>query len=185
MADRKNGMDDVKVTDNAATVENQGITSEKRRTSRFTGSYNHTMDAKGRLVIPAGFRDKLGETFYVAPSYDFRSIAVYPNEKWEEQSEKFESLGKFNAKLNAYLEQFYALSFEGQECDNQGRLLLPANIRAKILGEEKEIEITGANDHVRIVAAPAGQKAWDKFNDDLPDMLELIGNLEQQNSSKE
>lgn len=177
--------DENKIAENAATVENQGKTAEKRRSLRFTGSFNHTMDAKGRLVIPTGFRDKLGETFYVAPSYDFRSIAVYPNEKWEEQSEKFESLGKFNAKLNAYLEQFYALSFEGQECDSQGRLLLPSNIRQKILGDEKDIEITGANDHIRIVAATTGKKAWDKFNDDLPDLLELIGNLEQQSTARE
>lgn len=177
--------EETKVADNAVTVENQEKKAEQRRRSRFTGSFNHTMDAKGRLVIPTGFRDKLGETFYVAPSYDFRSIAVYPNEKWEEQSEKFESLGKFNAKLNAYLEQFYALSFDGQECDNQGRLLLPANIRQKIIGDEKEIEITGANDHIRIVAASAGRKAWDKFNDDLPDLLDLIGTLEQQNNGKD
>lgn len=185
MADQKTGMNDSEIVNNAATVENQGMTAEKRRNARFTGSYNHTMDAKGRLVIPTGFRDKLGSTFYVAPSFDFRSIAVYPNEKWEEQSEKFETLGKFNAKLNAYLEQFYALSFDGQECDNQGRLLLPANIRSKILGDEKDIEITGANDHVRIVAASTGRNAWDKFNNDLPDLLELIGNLEQQNGNKE
>lgn len=174
-----------RTANSAAAVENKDNIAEKRRIRRFTGSYNHTMDAKGRLVIPTGFRDKLGETFYVAPSFDFKSIAVYPNEKWEEQSERFESLGKFNASLNAYLDQFYALSFEGQECDGQGRLLLPAGIRQKILGEEKDIEITGANDHVRIVAVSAGKNAWEKFNSDLPGLLELIGNLEQQTGPKE
>ena len=98
--------DENRTANSAAAIENKDNIAEKRRIRRFTGSYNHTMDAKGRLVIPTGFRDKLGETFYVAPSFDFKSIAVYPNEKWEEQSERFESLGKFNASLNAYLDQF-------------------------------------------------------------------------------
>ena len=52
------------------------------RPARFIGSFNHSLDTKGRLVIPQNFRDKLGEKFCVAPSYDFKSIAVYPTEMW-------------------------------------------------------------------------------------------------------
>ena len=62
--------------------------NEKLRARRFIGSYSHSLDSKGRLVIPQGFRDKLGETFCIAPSFDFRSIAIYPTEKWEERSER-------------------------------------------------------------------------------------------------
>ena len=107
--------------------------NEKQTQKRFIGSFNHSLDSKGRLVIPQGFRDKLGETFCVAPSFDFRSIAIYPTEKWEERNKTYERLGKLNPALNRYLEQFYALSFDEQTCDAQGRVLLPANIRQKIL----------------------------------------------------
>ena len=126
--------------------------SEKSRTVRFIGSFNHSLDTKGRLVIPQTFREKLGETFCVAPSFDFKSVAIYPTEKWEERNETYEKLGKLNPALNRYLEQFYALSFDEQTCDAQGRVLLPANIRQKILREERDMEITGANDHVRVAA---------------------------------
>ncbi|MER1993958.1 MAG: hypothetical protein ABS897_07980 [Eubacteriales bacterium] len=159
---------------NAATPE----TSEKKSPKRFIGSFNHSLDSKGRLVIPQGFRDKLGETFCVAPSFDFRSIAIYPTEKWEERNETYERLGKLNPALNRYLEQFYALSFDEQTCDAQGRVLLPANIRQKILHEERDMEITGANDHVRVAAITDSGDIWNQFKNELPQLLEMIAGLE-------
>ena len=161
---------------NAATPENK----EKKGIKRFIGSFNHSLDSKGRLVIPQGFRDKLGETFCVAPSFDFRSVAIYPTEKWEERNETYERLGKLNPALNRYLEQFYALSFDEQTCDAQGRVLLPANIRQKILHDERDMEITGANDHVRVAALSDSGDIWNKFRDELPQLLDMIAGLEEQ-----
>ena len=152
----------------------------KPRAKRFIGSFNHSLDTKGRLVIPQNFRDKLGETFCVAPSFDFKSVAIYPTEKWEERNETYEKLGKLNPALNRYLEQFYALSYDEQTCDGQGRVLLPANIRQKILREERDMEITGANDHVRVAALSTSGDAWKNFNEELPQLLELIAGLESQ-----
>ena len=152
--------------------------NEKQTQKRFIGSFNHSLDSKGRLVIPQGFRDKLGETFCVAPSFDFRSIAIYPTEKWEERNETYERLGKLNPALNRDLEQFYALSFDEQTCDAQGRVLLPANIRQKILHEERDMEITGANDHVRVAAVSESGDIWNQFKNELPQLLEMIAGLE-------
>ena len=160
--------------ENAGTLENKG----SGRKIRFIGSFNHSLDAKGRLVIPQSFREKLGEQFCVAPSFDFKSIAVYPTEMWEKRNEAYEKLGKLNPALNRYLEQFYALSYDEQTCDGQGRVLLPANIRQKILGEERDVEITGANDHVRVAAMTASEDIWNKFKDELPGLMEMIAELE-------
>jgi len=146
---------------------------------RFIGSFNHSLDNKGRLVIPQSFREKLGESFCIAPSFDFNSIAVYPAPMWEKRSASYERLGNMNPALNRYLEQFYALSFDGQSCDAQGRILLPVNIRTKILQEEKDVEITGANDHVRIVSAAASREGWDSFRSELPELLQMIAALEK------
>ena len=155
--------------------------TEKQRPVRFIGSYSHSLDTKGRLVIPQPFRDKLGERFCVAPSYDFKSIAVYPTAMWEKRNESYENLGDLNPAVNRYLEQFYALSYEEQTCDGQGRVLLPANIRAKILGEERDVEITGANDHIRVVAEKVSSDGWGQFNAELPQLLEMIAGLEANN----
>ena len=156
---------------------------EKKRPVRFIGSFNHSLDNKGRLVIPQGFRDKLGESFCIAPSYDFSSIAVYPTEMWEKRNETYERLGSLNPALNRYLEQFYALSFDEQTCDNQGRVLLPANIRVKILGDERDVEVTGANDHVRIAAANASQQSWESFKGEIPALLDLIAAMDRNSNN--
>lgn len=159
---------------NAATPVNKGT----ERKTRFIGSFSHSLDNKGRLVIPQNFREKLGERFCVAPSFDFKSIAVYPTEMWEKRNEAYEKLGKLNPALNRYLEQFYALSYDEQSCDGQGRVLLPANIRQKILGEDRDVEITGANDHIRVVAESASHESWEQFNAELPQLLDMIAGLE-------
>ncbi len=157
----------------------QASIQQEPRSPRFIGSFNHSLDNKGRLVIPQGFRDKLGETFCIAPSYDFQSIAVYPTAMWERRNAQYERLGNLNPALNRYLEQFYALSFDEQSCDAQGRILLPVNIRNKILQDERDVEITGANDHVRIVSARTGRDSWTGFMQELPSLLDLIAGLEQ------
>ena len=154
----------------------------KKKRIRFIGSFNHSLDNKGRLVIPQNFREKLGDHFCVAPSYDFRSISVYPLDMWERRSEAFEKLGQLNPAVNRYLEQFYALSYDEQSCDAQGRVLLPANIRQKLLADERDVEITGANDHIRVVAAAAGRDGWDQFRNELPGLLEMIAALEKTDS---
>lgn len=158
------------------TEEDKQLLDKYSRT--FIGSFSHSLDAKGRLVVPLSFRETLGDTFCIAPSYDFESIALYPNLMWARMREHYEKLSRMNSALKRYLEQMDALSFRDQECDNQGRVLLPAKIRSCILGEEKDVDITGANDHVRVVAHVTAEEQFKQFKDDLPDILQNICMLE-------
>ena len=167
----------------AAAASDMPLTEEERRlldkySRTFIGSFSHSLDAKGRLVVPLVFRETLGDTFCIAPSYDFKSIALYPNLMWARMRDRYDKLGKMNSSLKRYLEQLDALSFRGQECDNQGRVLLPAKIRSCILGDEKDVDITGANDQVRGVAHISADEQLEQFMADLPSILEDIGSLE-------
>lgn len=167
----------------AAAADAQPMTEEDRQllekySRTLIGSFSHSLDAKGRLVVPLVFRESLGSTFCIAPSYDFKSIALYPNLMWARMRDRYEKLGKVNSSLKRYLEQLDALSFRGQECDGQGRVLLPAKIRSCILGDEKDVEITGASDHVRVIARVKGDEVFEKFMDDLPNILDDISALE-------
>ena len=162
----------------ALSAEDQALLDKYSRT--FTGSFSHSLDAKGRLVVPLAFREYLGATFCIAPSYDFRSIALYPTLMWARMRDHYEKLGKVNAQLRRYLEQLDALSYRGQECDAQGRVLLPGKIRQNILGDEKDVEITGAHDHVRIVARPSAETQFASFMADMPNILDAISALEEQ-----
>ena len=146
----------------------------------FIGSYSHSLDGKGRLVVPQTFREELGKSFYIAPSKDFSYAALYPPLAWARVRERFANLGTLNPQLNMFLDQFDSLSFRGQECDAQGRLLLPTKVREELLYGEKDLEVTGANDHVRVIAASRAAKAKEDFKAALPDILKLIGDLEMQ-----
>lgn len=119
----------------------------------------------------------MGDTFYIGPTFDFKAIALYPNLVWAQIRDGYAKLGRMNRELNLYTEQFDALSYRGQECDGQGRVLLPAKIRSLILKDEKDVEITGAQDHVRIVGRAAAEAKTQAFLDNLPDILDVIGSL--------
>ena len=87
----------------------------------FIGSYSHSLDGKGRLVVPQSFREELGKTFYIAPSKDFSYAALYPSASWARVRDGFARLGSMNAELNMFLNQF--LSMTGDEI-KAGRILL-------------------------------------------------------------
>lgn len=166
--------------DNAANplnAEDQALLEKHRRT--LIGSYGHTLDNKGRIVIPQAFRDMLGEQFCIAPAFDFKSIAVYPELQYARMRERYAAMARQSMKkeLLKYIEFLDALSYRGQECDAQGRVLLPTRIRQVILGEEKEVQITGAGDHVRIVVRQADDDMLAAFLENLPEMLDSIGSL--------
>lgn len=169
--DRNRQMDE-----NAETSEDTDLLLQYDRS--FFGSYTHTVDTKGRLVIPQSFRENLGSSFCIAPSFDFRSVAIYPGIKWARLRKSYEKLGHMNPSLNLFLEQFDALSYRNQECDGQGRVLLPSEIRELILKNEHDVRITGANDHIRVVAVPGEKQRWDEFMKGLPDVLNVIGSLD-------
>ena len=98
---------------------------------------------------------------------------------WARMRDRYEKLGRVNSSLRRYLEQLDALSFRDQECDGQGRVLLPAKIRACILGDDKDVEITGASDHVRVVTRVSADEQFQKFMQDLPGLLDDISALEE------
>ncbi len=148
----------------------------------FIGTYQHSLDSKGRLVVPQSFRENLGQTFYIAPSKDFSYVALYPNLAWARVRDSYSKLGSLNPMVNMFLNQFDALSFRDQECDAQGRILLPQRVREELLFSEKDVEITGANDHVRVIAASHAQQARTDFRANLADTLRVIAEMEARNA---
>ena len=145
----------------------------------FSGSYTHGIDAKGRLIIPATFREDLGPQFVVAPTPDFQAIAVYPAQEWIRQEEKLEALADLDARAIRLINQFSKYSYKDSETDLQGRLLLPQKLRSKYLENVKDVEISGAKTYIRIVSAEAGEREDELFSQDFPDPLAFIAELQQ------
>ena len=111
----------------------------ERQVGNLIGQYQHSIDAKGRLFIPAKFREELGETFYVTIGLD-GCLSVYSDTKWASLIEKVEALPLSKARS---MRTRFANAAKC-EPDAQGRILIPANLReyAKL---EKEVIITGAS----------------------------------------
>lgn len=142
----------------------------------FTGTFAHTLDSKGRMVIPLAFRDMLGKTFTVAPEFDFKSIAVYPELAYVRMREAHDKELKENnnPERRKYLQWLDAYTFRAQECDGQGRVLLPARLRQVILGEDKDVDIMGAGDHLRIAVRV---KCEDQLMDFIANIDSVLANM--------
>ena len=113
----------------------------------MTGVYQHTLDAKGRLIIPARFRDQLGDEFTVTRSLD-GCLAMYASPEWQALEEKLNALPMTNEKARS-LKRFLLGSAVICELDKQGRILLPQVLRDRA-GLDKDITLLGVGDHIEI-----------------------------------
>ena len=113
----------------------------------FTGEYRHNLDAKGRLIIPARFRDQLGDEFTVTRSLD-GCLAMYASPEWQALEEKLNALPMTNEKARS-LKRFLLGSAAICELDKQGRILLPQVLRDRA-GLDKDITLLGVGDHIEI-----------------------------------
>ena len=103
------------------------------------GQYINKIDAKGRLAIPAKYREELGETFYVTIGLD-GCLSVYSDAKWAELTAKFDALPLAKART------MRALFANAAKCepDAQGRILIPAKLRS-YAALDKDVVINGAS----------------------------------------
>ena len=113
----------------------------------MTGTYEHSIDAKGRLFIPAKLREELGVTFYLAMGVD-ECLAIYPQETWNRFTEKFASLPM---SQSAAMRPLFANASKC-ELDSQGRIVIRQKLR-KYAGLEKDAVIIGVNDRAEIWSA--------------------------------
>ena len=110
----------------------------------MTGEYQHTLDVKGRLFIPARLRDELGGVFFVTLAID-KCLAAYSAESWQIFSDKVNAMPYVKQRKMRPLFAFAARC----ELDSQGRILLPQNLR-DYAGLTKSVTIVGSNNHAEL-----------------------------------
>lgn len=122
----------------------------------LTGEYNHQLDAKNRMRIPAKLKKELGDEYYFAKGIN-NCIYVFSKEAAEQQFEKFKDVKLFDAVKQKSLRAF-AKSFVCAVEDGQGRVILSPELRSHAR-VEKDLVICGAVDHVEIWA----KKVYDEY----------------------
>ena len=114
----------------------------------FMGEYNHTIDAKSRLIIPSKFRESLGDQFVVTKGLD-GCLFVFDNAEWTAFEEKLQKLPSLtNPDVRKFIRFFMAGASE-VEVDKQGRILIPASLK-DFAALEKDVVLIGVGSRVEI-----------------------------------
>ncbi len=124
----------------------------------FLGEYQHALDNKGRITIPARFRELLGERFVATKGLD-NCIFLYPLDEWKTIEEKLHALPLTRADARSFVRFFFSGASE-LELDKQGRTVLSGNLRnyAQI---EKDVAVIGVGARIEIWSLDK----WERYNE--------------------
>ena len=138
----------------------------------FMGEYNHTIDAKGRLIIPSKFRETLGDVFVVTKGLD-GCLFVYDNAEWNVFEEKLKSLPLTNKDSRKFVRFFLAGAAE-VEVDKQGRILVP-NVLREFAQLNKDVVLIGVASRIEIWSKERfdGMAAYEDMDEIAEHMAEL------------
>ena len=114
------------------------------------GEYEHSLDAKSRLIMPAKLREDIGEKFIITKGLD-GCLFGFSKQEWENFEDKLKTLPLTNKNARDFVRFFLSGAIE-EELDKQGRFLIPANLK-EYANLDKEIVITGVGTRIEI---------WDK-----------------------
>ena len=140
---------------------------------KFMSEYNHTIDPKGRLIIPTKFRCGLGNTFVITKGID-QCLYFYPASEWEVIEEKLSAIPLTNRDGRKFA-RFMLGGAAEVDMDAQGRILLPGYLReyAKVI---KDTVMVGMGNHVEFWAKEAYEAAGENIDiDSLAESLDGLG----------
>lgn len=137
----------------------------------FLGQYEHTIDEKGRLIVPAKYRESLGDNFIITFGLDV-CLFVYPLEEWKVLSEKLKLLPLGQRDARAFKRILYS---RATSCtlDNQGRVIIMKYLRdyARI---KREVMVIGVLDRLEIWSKDIWQGYFKEIEDSYEDIAERI-----------
>jgi len=139
----------------------------------FSGSFDHSLDGKGRVIIPASFREALGENFTITINPNKTAVAIYPKEMWDQQLERLSQINPMDKIGLQYERYVMSVSFSGNSMDAQGRVLIPAKLRAKI-GLARDIVFVGLNRYIEIWDAEVYQKMEAQTEEDFENLSDYV-----------
>ena len=139
----------------------------------FSGSFDHSLDGKGRVIIPASFREALGENFTITINPNKTAVAIYPKEMWDQQLERLSQINPMDRVGMQYERYVMSVSFSGNSMDAQGRVLIPAKLRAKI-GLARDIVFVGLNRYIEIWDAEVYAKMEEQTEEDFESLSDYV-----------
>ena len=143
----------------------------------FLGNYEHTIDNKGRVAVPARFRAELGERMYVTRWLD-KCLALYPAAQFEQLANQVSQLSIADPNARNLRRIFFSDAAE-VELDKQGRINLPTRLRefAGIAPEEAQVTVVGMNTYVEIWAPTLWEEMQNQVEENAGSIAAQLGSL--------
>lgn len=116
----------------------------------YKGEYSHTIDTKGRIIIPVKLREELGDNFVVTKGLD-GCLWMFDESEWDKVEEEIQAM-PFTLKEARMLSRFMIAGAADGELDKQGRILIPPNLR-EYAGLSKDVVLAGVGSRIEV---------WDK-----------------------
>ena len=137
----------------------------------FIGEYHHTIDEKGRIIIPSKFRDELGGSFVVTRGIE-KCLFVYSMDNWNRICDKLNAI-PFTKKDARVFNRFFMSGATSVELDKQGRVNISQPL-IEYANLDKDCVIIGTGDRLEVWS----QESWDSFFDSTKDnMSDIAENL--------
>ena len=141
----------------------------------FLGEYRHSIDAKGRLIVPSKFRESLGQTFVMTKGLD-GCLFMFPLNEWEIFENRLRQLPFSNKSARTFV-RFFTAGASESSIDKNGRTLVPQNLR-KYADLEKDVVIIGTPNRIEIW----DESTWEEYigddnlsYEDIAEQMEELG----------
>ena len=124
--------------------------------AELLGQHRYQLDAKGRIALPATYREVFSGGVYLTLGHD-GCLFAYPADEWRRRSEEVRSRPLSGQEARAYARMFFG-SAEAAELDGQGRLVIPQRLRNQV-GLAREVVVVGVSERLEIWAS----EAWERY----------------------
>ena len=143
----------------------------------FLGNYEHSVDSKGRMAVPARFRAELGERMFVTHWLD-KCLALYPANQFEELANKVGNLSIADPNARNLRRIFFSEAAE-VELDKQGRINIPVRLReyAGLGPEEAQVVVVGMNNYIEIWAPDLWNQLQDEVEENAGSIASQLASL--------
>ena len=140
----------------------------------FMGEYNHSVDAKGRLIVPSKFREQLGNEFVVTKGLD-GCLFVYSQEEWKRIEESLREKPLTSKDARKFMRFFFA-GAANCEVDKQGRILIPSVLR-EFASLQKDVVFVGVGSRIEIWSKESWNDSISNYDDNMDEVAENMDSL--------
>ncbi len=141
----------------------------------FYGEHEHTIDRKGRLIIPSRFREVMKEHYterFVSTRGLDRCLFLFPEDEWRIQEGKFRALS-FTKQEARRFNRFYFSGASELTCDRQGRVLIPGYLK-EYAGIKRDVVLVGVSNRIEIWDKEEWKKFYEQFKENYEQIAEKL-----------